>query len=322
MKAALIDRYGTPDVVQVLDVATPEPKAHQVLVRVHAASINDWDWGILKGSTLFDRLLNGLRAPRVRILGCDVAGRVEAVGAAVKAFQPGDDVYGDLCASGFGAFAEYVCAPEAALVRKPLGMSFEQAAALPQAAMLAVQGLLQVGRIRPRQEVLLNGAGGGVGTIALQLARLHDADVTVVDKAGKLDMLRSLGAQHVVDYALQDFTRQGRLYDLILDVKTKRSPLAYARALKPGGVYATVGGEMHRLFATLLLMPFLSRLSRKHLRIVVLKPNKDLAYVNELFEAGKLVPVIDGTYSLADIRQALRRYGTGDHHGKVVVRMT
>jgi NADPH:quinone reductase-like Zn-dependent oxidoreductase len=321
MQAAVIDRYGPPDVVQVLDVATPEPKADEVLVRVHAASINDWDWGILKGSTLFDRLLNGLRAPRVRILGCDVAGRVEAVGAAVKAFQPGDDVYGDLCASGFGAFAEYVCAPEAALVRKPSGMSFEQAAALPQAAMLAVQGLLQVGRIRPRQEVLLNGAGGGVGTIALQLARLHDADVTVVDKASKLDMLRSLGAQHVVDYAVQDFTRQGRRYDLILDVKTRRSPLAYARSLKPGGVYATVGGEIHRLLAMLPLMPLLSRLSRKHLRIVVLKPNKDLAYVNALFEAGKLVPVIDGTYRLADIREALRRYGTGDHYGKVVIRM-
>ncbi|HSD29866.1 MAG TPA: NAD(P)-dependent alcohol dehydrogenase [Vicinamibacteria bacterium] len=191
MKAAVMERYGTPDVLELRDVAAPIPNAGQVLVRVHAASINDWDWGLLHGTPFVNRVLNGLLTPKVRIIGCDIAGLVEAVGADVKAFQPGDEVYGDLCASGFGAFAEYACAPAASLARKAAGMSFEQAAAIPQAAMLAVQGLVDVGRIRSGQQVLLNGAGGGVGTFALQLARLHDVEVTVVDKAGKLDMLRA-----------------------------------------------------------------------------------------------------------------------------------
>lgn len=319
MKAAVVERYGTPDVIEVRNVPTPVPGPREVLVRVHAASVNDWDLGILQGSTLVDRLLNGLTAPRVRILGCDVAGRVDAVGTAVTGFQPGDAVYGDLSASGFGAFAEHACAPESALARMPRTMTFEQAAAIPQAAMLAVQGLVDVGRIGPGQQVLLNGAGGGVGTFALQLARLHEAQVTVVDKAHKLDGLRSLGAHHLVDYLAEDFTRQGRRYDLVLDVKTNRSPLAYRAALKPEGVYATVGGDYSRLLQTFLLGPPVWHLSRKHLRVVALKPNKDLAFVNQLFDAGKLVPVIDRTYPLADVREAFRRLATGDHLGKVVV---
>jgi NADPH:quinone reductase-like Zn-dependent oxidoreductase len=322
VKAAVIDRYGTTDVVHVKDVASPAPKPHEVRLRVHAASVNDWDLGILRGSTVADRLMNGLRAPRVRILGCDVAGRVDEVGAAVKELRPGDEVYGDLSFSGFGAFAEQVCAPETALARKPAAMSFEQAAAIPQAAMLAVQGLLDVGGVRAGQDVLLNGAGGGVGTFALQLARLHGAVVTVVDKASKLDMLRSLGAHHGIDYLTADFTRLGRRYELILDVRTNRSPLTYTAALKPGGTYATVGGDYARLLQTFLLGAPVSRLSGKHLRVVALKPNKDLALVNDLFVSGKLVPVIDSTYPLAEVREALRRFASGDHQGKVVVTMS
>lgn len=244
------------------------------------------------------------------------------MGGDVTAFRPGDDVYGDLCESGFGAFAEYACAPASCFARKPPGMTFEQAAAIPQAGMLAVQGLIDVGRICSGQKVLLNGAGGGVGTFALQLAKLHDVEVTVVDKAGKLDLLRAMGADYAIDYLQEDFTRQGKRYDLILDVKTNRPPLAYARALRRNGTYATVGGSTARLLQILVLGALVSRVSRRHLRVVMLKPNKDLAYLNELFEAGKLVPVIDQSYRLAELPDALRRFGTGNHQGKIIVTMT
>jgi NADPH:quinone reductase-like Zn-dependent oxidoreductase len=320
MKAVVRYRYGTPDVLELRDVAIPTPKADQVLVRVLAASVNDWDWEMLRGSPE-NRLLGGLLRPRVHILGCDIAGRVEAVGGAVKAFQPGDEVHGDLCRSGFGAFAEYVCAQEADLALKPAGMTFEQAAAIPQAGMLAVQGLIDAGRIGSGQKVLLNGAGGGVGTFALQIARLYGAEVTVVDKVGKLDMLRAMGADHVIDYLKEDFTKGGTCYDLILDAKTNRSPLAYVRALNPNGTYVTVGGSIPRLLQTLVLGPLLGRLHHKHVRVVGLKPNKDLAYMNELFEAGTLRPVLDGSYQLADLPEAFRRFRTGDHRGKIIVTM-
>jgi NADPH:quinone reductase-like Zn-dependent oxidoreductase len=266
-------------------------------------------------------VLHGLFTPNVSIIGCDIAGCVEAVGEDVTAFQSGDEVYGDLCMSGFGAFAEYACAPANGLVRKPAGMTFEQAAAIPQAGMLAVQGLIDVGRIQSGQKLLLNGAGGGVGTFALQMARLHDVEVTVVDKPGKLDMLRAMGADHVIDYLEEDFTKSGKCYDLILDVKTNRSPFAYARALSPNGTYVTVGGNIPRLLQALVLAPLMSRLYNKHVRLVGLKPNKDLAYMNELFEAGKLVPVIDGPYKLADVSEALRLFGTGEHKGKIILTM-
>ena len=319
MRAAVIDRYGTPEVMELREVATPTPRAGEVLVRVHAASVNDWDWGLLRGTSFAIRMLHGLFTPKVRIIGGDIAGRVEEVGKDVKAFRPGDEVYGDLCMCGFGAFAEYARAPEACLAHKPPGMTFEQAAAIPQAGMLAVQGLIDVGRIRSGQTLLLNGAGGGVGTIALQIARLHDVEVTAVDKAGKLDMLRTMGAHHVIDYLEEDFTRRGNRYDLILDVKTNRSPLAYARALRPHGTYATVGGSIPRLLQAVVLGPLVSRVSDKHLRLVTLKPNKDLAYMNELFEAGKLVPVMEGPYTLADVPEAFRLFGSGNQRGKIII---
>ena len=318
MKAVVMDSYGTPDVLELRDVATPTPTADQVLVSVLAASVNDWDWGLLRGAPI-NRLFSGVLTPRVRILGGDIAGRVEAVGADVKAFQPGDEVYGDLCMSGFGAFAEYVCAPEKGLAHKPAAMTFEQAAAIPQAGELAWQGLFDVGRIRSGMTLLLNGAGGGVGTFALQMAKLHDVNVTVVDKPGKLGMLSALGADHVIDYLEEDFTRSGRRYDLILDVKTNRSPFDYLRALNPNGTYVTVGGSIPRLLQALVMGPLTSRLYHKHVRLVGLRPNKDLNYINELFEAGKLLPVIDGPYTLAELPEALRLFGTGDHKGKIIV---
>ncbi len=322
MKAVVMERYGAPDVLELRDVAKPTPKADEVLVRVRAASVNDWDWGLLQGTPFVNRMLSGLFKPKVQIIGGDFAGHVEAVGGDVKGFESGDDVYGDLCMNGFGTFAEYVCAPEAVLARKPAGMTFEQAAAIPQAGMLAVQGLIDAGRIKSGQKLLLNGAGGGVGTFALQIAKLYEAEVTAVDKPGKLEMLRTLGADHVIDYLREDFTKSGERYDLILDTKSTRSPFAYARALDPGGTYVTVGGDTSRLLQVLLLGPLVSRFYNKRAHVAMLKPNKDLAYMNELFEAGKLVPVIDGPFELAEVPEAFRLFASGDHKGKIVISMT
>jgi NADPH:quinone reductase-like Zn-dependent oxidoreductase len=319
MKAVVVERYGTPDALELRDVSEPVPKPGEVVVRVLAASVNDWDWGLIRGKPFVVRLLHGLFKPRVQIPGCDIAGRVEAVGEGVDEFKPGDAVYGDLSASGFGAFAEYACAPESGLARMAAGMTFEQAAAIPQAGMLAVQGLIDVGGVRTGQKVLLNGAGGGVGTFALQLAKLHDAEVTVVDKTEKLEMLRGMGADRLIDYVTTDFTKMGGRFDLVLDVKTNRSPLAYARALRRGGIYVTVGGDMPRVLQLMVLGPLLSRLSARKMRIVGLKTNKDLGYMNQLFEAGQLRPVIDRVYPLAELPAALRFFGTGDHKGKIVI---
>jgi NADPH:quinone reductase-like Zn-dependent oxidoreductase len=318
MKAIVYAEYGSPDVLQLKEVEKPAPKDNEVLIKVHAVSINDWDWGLLQGAPFAFRLLSGFPRPKKKILGSDIAGRIEAVGKNVKQFQPGDEVYGDL-SGDWGGFAEYVCARENALALKPASMTFEQAAAIPQAAMLAVQGLRDQGQIRSGQKVLINGAGGGVGTFGVQIAKLCGVEVTGVDSSGKLSMLRSMGFDHVIDYTKDDFTRNGKYYDLILDVKTNRSIFDYARALCPNGVYVTVGGSMIRLFQALLLGPWIKMISKKNIRIVMLKQNKDLAYMNELFEAGKVKPVIDGPYKLSEIPEAMRRFGQGNHKGKVVI---
>lgn len=318
MKAIVFTKYGTPDVLELKEVERPVPGDDEVLVRVHAASINDWDWGLLTGTPFVGRLLYGLLKPKRTILGSDIAGRIESVGRDVKRFQPGDEVYGDL-SGRWGGFAEYVCAPEEALALKPGSMSFEQAAAIPQAAMLAVQGLLDRGHLQRGQKVLINGAGGGVGTFAVQIARLKGVDVTGVDSAGKLDMMRSIGFDHVIDYARDDFTRNGQLYDLILDVKTNRSLFEYTRALRPNGVYVTVGGSFVRLMEALLVGPWIKMISKKHIRLVALKPNKDLAYMNELFEAGKVKPVIERPYNLEQVPEAFKLFGRAEHKGKIVI---
>ena len=318
MKAVVFTEYGSPDVLQLREVEKPVPKDDEVLVRVHAVSLNDWDFEALRGTPFVNRLMFGLLEPKKRILGSDVAGRIEAVGRNVRRFQPGDEVFGDLSGE-WGGFAEYVCARESALAPKPPGMTFEEAAAIPQAAMLAVQALRDAGRLQPGQTLLINGAGGGVGTFAIQIAKSYGAEITGVDSAGKLDMMRALGADHVIDYAREDFTRNGRTYDLILDVKTKRSILDCMRALSPEGTYVTVGGSMARLFQALLFWPWIALTTKKSIRLVVLKPNKDLAYVTELFAAGKVVPVIDGPYALSETPEAFRYFGAGRHKGKVVV---
>jgi NADPH:quinone reductase-like Zn-dependent oxidoreductase len=318
MKAIVYTEYGPPDVLQLKEVEKPIPNDDEVLVEVHAVSINDWDWGLLQGIPFANRMTNGLLKPKRVILGSDIAGRIEAVGKNVKQFQPGDQVYGDLSGT-WGGFAEYVCARESSLALKPAGMTFVEAAAIPQAAMLAVQGLLDKGQIQSRQKLLINGAGGGVGTFGVQIAKLYGVEVTGVDSSGKLDMLRSIGFDHVIDYTKEDFTKSGQRYDLILDVKTNRSIFDYARALCPNGVYVTVGGSTARLLQAVLLGPWISLIGRKKVRLVILKPNKDLAYMNELYEAGKVKPVIDGPYRLSEVPEAMRHFGQGNHRGKVVI---
>ena len=317
MKALIRDRYGLADVLEVREIERPLPQEDEVLIRVHAASINDWDWGLLQGPTL-----PFMRVPPKPILGCDVAGQIVAVGRDVQRFQVGDDVYGDLSrfgSGGWGGFAEYVCARERALVPKPASMTYEQAAALPQAGQLAVQALFVNGPLKPGHKVLINGAGGGVGTIAVQLAKSSGVEVTGVDSDAKLEMMRGIGFDHVIDYEKEDFTRNGRRYDLIIDTKTSRWPFAYLRSLNRGGTYVTVGGVRMR---HLIAIPFarypIWLTAGKNVRLVALKANRDLPYLSDRFEAGELVPVIDGPYSLSEGREAFRHFGAAQHKGKVV----
>jgi NADPH:quinone reductase-like Zn-dependent oxidoreductase len=303
--------------LQVIETAKPVPKDNEVLVKVHAVSINDWDDGLLRGD-LINRLINGLRKPKRKILGSDIAGRIEAIGKNITRFKTGDEVYGDLSGS-WGGFAEYACASEKDLALKPASMSFEQAAAIPQAGMLAVQGLIDKGKIKPGQKVLINGAGGGVGTFGVQLAKLYGVEITGVDSPSKLDMLRSVGFDHVIDYTKEDFTKNGQRYDLILDAKTNRPISRYARSLNTRGVYVTVGGSTSRILQALILAPWILLTRKKYIRIVGLKKNKDLLYMNELFEAGKIKALIEGLYKLSEITEAFELFGKGEHKGKIVI---
>ncbi len=319
MKAIVYTKYGGPEVLQLKEIEKPFPKDNEVLIKIAAVSINDWDSGLLQGDFI-NRVLYGLLRPKKKILGSDIAGRIEAVGKDVKQFKTGDEVYGDLSGK-WGGLAEYVCARENALALKPAAMSFIEAAAIPQAAMLAVQGLIDKGQIKQGQKILINGAGGGVGSFAIQIAKLYGAEVTGVDSSLKLDMLRSLGFDHVIDYTKEDFTKNGQCYDLVLDVKTNRSVFDYTGALCSNGVYVTVGGSMPRLLQALFFGPLISLMYKKHIRIVALKLNKDLAYMNELFEAGKVKPVIDGPYRLDEAAEVFRLFYKGAHKGKIVITM-
>lgn len=321
MKALVYDTYGPPDVLRIEETEMPVPKAREVLIEVHAASVNSWDWDLLRGKPYITRL-GGLRKPRYRTLGADVAGRVVAVGADVRLWRPGDEVFGDLSGCGWGGFAEYVCANEEALTEMPAGLSFEQAAAIPQAAVLALQGLREAGKLREGQRVLINGAGGGVGTFGIQYAKRFGAEVTGVDGAEKLETLRSLGAVRTIDYRTEDFAAGGAQYDLILDVVGNRSIFAIQRALKPGGTYVMVGGKMSRLLQALVASPFIGWFAKKKARILVHKPNREDQRVwKELAEAGYVTPVIDRHYALTDAAEAIRRLGEGRAIGKVVVRV-
>ena len=321
MKAIVYTKYGSPDVLHLKEVEKPTPKENEVLIRVYASSINSWDWDQLRGNHFIIRIIGGLFKPRYKIPGADIAGRVEAVGRNVKQFQPGDEVFGDIAGSGFGGFAEYVSVPEKFLAKKSSRMTFEQAASLPQAGLLALQGLRYKGTIKKDQQVLLNGAGGGAGTLALQYAKSCGAEVTCVDSADKSDMLRSLGADHFIDYKKEDYTRNGRQYDRVLDVIAHKSLSDYKRALKPGGVFAMIGGSMGGLLLQFLfIQPFLSRFGSKKLGLMGYKVNrKALEELNQLFEEGKVLPVIDRYYQLHEVADAFRYFGTGQVKGKIVI---
>lgn len=319
MKAVVRSRYGSPDVLTVEEIPKPEPKNDEVLVKVHATTVNDWDWGLMRGKPWPFRLATGLFRPKVSVLGAEVAGTVEAAGSDVTRFEPGDRVHGDISEAGFGGFAEYVCVRETALVRMPRDMSFNQAAALPHAALLALQGLVDVGKIQRGESVLINGAGGGVGTIGLQIAREYGCEVTGVDRDFKLDALKALGFDHVVDYQLVDFTESEQRYDLILDARTTRSPFRYLAALNPGGRYVTVGGHLPRLLQVLCMGPIIERMSGKRVRLVGLRPNEGLDHIHRLFESHALECVIDGPYALADVPEAVERFGAARHIGKIVI---
>lgn len=321
MKAVVYDAYGTPDVLRMEEVNIPEPGQHEVLIRVHAASVNAWDWDLLRGKPFLARL-GGLRKPRYRTLGADIAGRVVSVGAAARKFRIGDEVFGDISGCGWGGFAEYVCASEAALTHKPEGLSFALAAAIPQAAVLALQGLRDCGKISKGDQVLINGAGGGVGTFAIQYAKRLGAEVTGVDRAEKLDMIRSLGADFVMDYRKEDFTRSRQRYDLILDVVGNRSIFEIRKALKPEGTYVMVGGALLRILQALLAQPLTALIEKKKVRVLVHKPNHDdQLFWKSLVEKGEVTPIIDSTYSLEETAKALEYFGEGRAAGKIVILM-
>jgi NADPH:quinone reductase-like Zn-dependent oxidoreductase len=318
MKAIVYTEYGSPDVLQLKEVAKPTPAEHEMLVRIHAVSINGSDREGLIGKPLYARM-GGLRRPGHPILGSDIAGRIEQVGRNIRDFQPGDEVFGEL--PGYhGGFAEYVCVPEGTLAHKPAGMTFEEAAAIPQGGALALQGIREQGQVQPGHKVLINGAGGSAGTFAVQLARYYGAEVTGVDNTAKLDFLRSLGADHVIDYTREDFTRNREQYDLILDVIAHRSVFAYPRALKPNGTYFAVGGSVATLLQILFLGPWIKRSTGKNIRVLGVSQNrKDLIAITELCEAGIVTPVIDRRYSLTQVPEALRYVAEGHAKGKVVI---
>jgi len=319
MKAIVYHNYGSPDVLKLEDIPKPTPRDDEVLIKVHSVSINAWDWDTLTGTPFEYRFFSGLLKPKHnKIHGCDIAGTIEAAGKNATRFKIGDEVFGDLSEDGWGAFAEYTCSREDNLALKPSNMTFEEAACLSHGGNLAVQGLIDSGRIQSGQMILINGGGGSTGTLAIQIAKLFDVEITGVDRTEKLDMISALGADHVIDYTKEDFTKNGRQYDLIFDVKTNRSIFDYKRALCPNGTYVTVGGKTSRILQLLL---FRKLAGKYKMQMVGYKANKDLKYLVELFEAGKLKPVIDKCFPLEKTADAFRYFGEGCFKGKIVIRL-
>ncbi|MHA2253035.1 MAG: NAD(P)-dependent alcohol dehydrogenase [Candidatus Kariarchaeaceae archaeon] len=318
MRAVICPEYGSPDILKIKELEKPTPKENEVLIKVHAASINATDAEVVRGN-IFVRL--GTRRPT--FLGCDLAGQVEAIGSEVTLFKVGDEVYTNLSGLGYGAFVEYTCVPERLLRLKPASMTFEEASTIPEAAVLALQGLRAKKKIKPGDKVLINGAGGGVGTFAIQIAKYFGAEVTAVDNTEKLDMMLSIGADHVIDYTQEDFTKNRNQYDRILDVVGKRSIFAYKRALKPRGVFLMVGGTTGRIFQTIFVGSLISLFGSKKLGILIGRPNKkdDMDFIQQLFEAGEVKPIIDKCYPLDGIVEALQYLEDGHALGKLVITM-
>lgn len=322
MKALIIDKYGSPDSLKLKEVEKPKPKENEVLIKVHATAINSWDWDYVTGRPYLYRLFSGLFKPKFRIPGLDVAGVVEAVGSNVKRLKLGDEVIGDISTSNWGAYAEYVCAKEEVFAIKSAKMSFEEAASIPHAGCLAYQGLDFDKKLQPGKKVLINGAGGGVGTFALQMLKSIDAEVTCVDREDKLKKLLSMGADRTIDYNKTDFTKEGVKYDYILDNNARKKVSDYKRALKPDGVFAATGGRHALVFGLLLFKPFYSIGTSKNLQIVAHRPSREnLESIIKLYNDGLLKPVIGKIYSLSEVPEALNELGNARHFGKLVVKV-
>ncbi|MBX9782671.1 MAG: NAD(P)-dependent alcohol dehydrogenase [Chitinophagaceae bacterium] len=321
MKAVVYTNYGSPDQLHYTEVKKPVPKPNQVLIKVVASSINSWDGDLLRGKPFLVRMFGGLFKPKQKILGADIAGIAEAAGSDVKNFKPGDEVMGDIAGAGFGGFAEYAVAPEKLLCKKPKQLSFEQAAALPQAGLLAIQGLRYQKQLKEGDKVLINGAGGGAGPIALQYAKSLGAVVTCVDKEEKFEMLRSLGADDFIDYRKEDYTGNGKQYDYILDVTAHKRVADYKRALKPNGVFAMIGGSMGwLLFQMMLVQPLLSKYRKQKLGIMGYRVSTVALEELALLASEKnILPVIDSVFPLEETVQAFRHFEKGNFKGKIVI---
>jgi NADPH:quinone reductase-like Zn-dependent oxidoreductase len=324
VKAIVRSEYGPPDVLKFADLPTPSPEDDQVLVRIRASSINMADVDYMRGHPKAARVGTGLQRPKTKRLGLDLAGIVETVGGNVTRFQPGDEVFGDLTSYGFGAFAEYACAPERAFAPKPAGLSFEEAAVVPQAGVMALQGVrTKKGQPKPGSKVLINGGGGNVGPFAVQIAKAFGAEVTGVDHRDKLDFMRSIGADHVLDYTTQDFTKTGQRYDWILDMAPFHSLASSRRALNPSGVYLMVPGTMPQVFKSFVAAPLVSRFGSRKMGMPMWRPmdQGDIAFLTELLEVGKIAPAIDRTYPFDEIHEALRYQQEGQTVGKIAITM-
>jgi 2-desacetyl-2-hydroxyethyl bacteriochlorophyllide A dehydrogenase len=320
MKAIVSPKYGPPEVLEFREIEKPAPKDDEVLVRVHATSINQYDWHLLTADIFLVRLNMGFWKPKYPIPGADIAGRVEAVGPNVTQFRRGDEVFGDISARGAGGMAEYVSVPEKWLALKPTAMTFEQAAAVPMAGLTALQGLRDVAKIQAGHKVVIQGAAGGVGTYAVQIAKAYGAEVTAVCSTRNVDQARSLGADHVIDYTREDFTNNGKQYDIIFAANGYHSLSDYRRALAPHGTYVMAGGQPRQMFQALLLGSLMSERNGRKMKVLTAKPSQqDLNFMKELIEAGKVRSVIDKCYPLNEAAEALRYLGTGHARGKVIV---
>ena len=320
MKAIVCTKYGSPDVLKFKEVQKPVPGDDEVLIKIHAAAANAGDWHLMRADPFMIRLIYGLQKPKHEILGTDVAGRVEAIGKNVTQFQPGDEVFGDMSGSGFGAFAEYVCAPENRIALKPSNITFEDAAAVPSAAVTALQALRDKGQIQSGQKVLINGASGGVGMFAVQIAKAFGAEVTAVCSTRNMEMVRSIGADHVIDYTQEDFTQNGQQYDLIIAANGYHPISDYKRALSPTGIYVMTGGSMTQMFQAMTIGPWISITSSKKMSNMLVKSSqKDLVFMQELLETGKVAPVIDRRYPLNEVSDAIRYLEEGHAKGKVII---
>jgi NADPH:quinone reductase-like Zn-dependent oxidoreductase len=321
MKAVIYTQYGAPDKLHLSEVSKPVPKNNEVLIKVYTSSINSWDWDILRGKPFLVRMFGGLFKPKQKILGADIAEIVEAVGSYVKYFKPGDEVMGDIAGAGFGGFAEYAVAPEKLVCKKPNQLSFDQAAALPQAGLLAIQGLRYQKHIKAGDKVLINGAGGGVGPIALQYAKSLGAIVTCVDKEEKFQILHSLGADECIDYTTTDYTKSYKKYDYILDVIAHKSVKDYKRVLQSHGVFAMVGGSMGwLLFQMMLVQPFLSKYRKQKLGIMGYRVSTEaLEELAILATEKNILPVIDSVFPLKETANAFRHFEKRNFKGKIVI---